>query len=92
MAMDFRLDGTSVEWDEDNWTTANTIGKGTSRIHGITRTEGRNKNAAVKARFRGAGDAVPFKTTSQHCNWDATDCYFARMLPSIHEISASTGY
>jgi hypothetical protein len=92
LPIDFRIDGTSVEWDEDNFTTDTILGKGTQRIHGIVRTEGWNKNAAVRARFPGTGDAVPFTTTSTHCNFDATDCYFARLLPSIHEISASTGY
>lgn len=42
-------------------------------------------------RFRGAGDHAP-EPSATHCSWDGTDCYTARLLPSIHEISTSTGF
>lgn len=41
--------------------------------------------------MRGAGNAMRNVESSTTCNWDGSECYFARILPHIDSISETAG-
>ena len=55
-------------------------------------TSARTKNAEVSAHFNGAGYAVNTGIKSQACNMDSSDCYQARVVPTVESISESGGW
>ena len=92
MAIDVRLDMTSLDFEYDLGIDDNFSNNANVIVQGYVRNEDRNMDLDFTARFRGAGYALPHDVTAPNCNWDASDCYLTRMYPSVNEISASTGY
>ena len=92
MAVDIRLDGTSLDMESDLGIDDNYGTNSNVVIDGFVMSEDRNMTLDYKVRFRGAGYGLEHGYTSINCNWDATDCYSARLHPSINELSASSGY
>lgn len=92
MAVDIRLDGTSLDFEYDLGIDDNIAENSNTVVQGIVRNEHRNMDLDYTVRFRGAGFALPNDITSPNCKYDGTDCYLTRMYPSITSISASSGY
>ena len=73
----------TTEWNAHKWAFQG--------VRGTVRTKVRSMDADLDFWFRGAGNVMRNVETSQTCNWDGTDCYFARIYPSIEDISHSAG-
>lgn len=89
MAVDITLEGTrflTTEYDTD-WTMGNKF----QSVHGTVRSKLRTNNAELEVWFRGVGNALMKEESAVTCNWDATDCYFARIYPHIDNISEISG-
>ena len=52
----------------------------------------RTHNSNVVSWFHGVGNALKEKNSVQTCNFEGTDCYDVRIMPSITDISATGGY
>jgi hypothetical protein len=61
-------------------------------VTGKVNTEARNAASSVSAFFRGAGYAMYNNDTLPNCNYDATDCYAVKVMPTVSAISHSQGY
>ena len=53
---------------------------------------GRNPYANVSTRFESNGYAVRLNSDGTNCNMDASDCYSARIVPTVESLSASGGW
>ena len=90
MFADIRLD--TFRFTTESYTTENNLKDwSTQGVRGIVRSPHRTLEAELEVWFRGVGYAYRNPVSSTTCNWDATDCYFARIYPHIDEISESGG-
>ena len=90
MAADITLEGTrflttdyTVDW--------NMQADSFQSVRGTVRSKLRTNNAEFDIWFRSVGKALMHKNSATTCNWDATDCYYARIYPHIDEISEVGG-
>ena len=61
-------------------------------IDGDVKTQTRTHNSNVVTWFHGVGNAYKQKLATINCNFQGTDCYDVRIMPSITSISATGGY
>ena len=90
MAADITLDG--YRFLTTDYTTDYNLSK--NKLNGLRGTvlSGlRTNEAELDIWFRGAGYAMRNEKSSTTCNWDGTDCYFARIYPQINSISETAG-
>ena len=75
-------------YGEENNLSKNAI----NYVRGTVMNVERSKSATVSAHFHGSGYAMKGDGDGTTCNIDATDCYNARIVPSIYNISESGGW
>ena len=61
-------------------------------VEGMVATKTRTRDSHVTAWFHGAGYAYKQELAAKNCNFDGTDCYDVRIMPSITAISTDGGY
>ena len=92
--MDWRIDGVAVDPDgdyEDNVDSMITS-SGLQYVSGTVKTTVRSQQASNTMHFNGAGYALGFQEDTQHCALDMSDCYSAKVMPTITSVSQSLGY
>lgn len=90
MAADITLDG--YRFLTTDYTTVYNMGKNSVQgLRGTVLSKLRTNEAELDIWFRGAGYAMRNEKSSTTCNWDGTDCYFARIYPHIDSISETSG-
>ena len=59
---------------------------------GVVESDERNPAAEVTASFRGAGNAMVDERRAPTCNFEGSECYNVKVMPTVAEISAQEGY
>ena len=90
MAADIRIGG--IRFLDEDYTTDFGLSKNTlNLLRGSLTSRQTASEADLEIWMRGAGYAMRNVESSTTCNWDGSECYFARVLPHIDSISESTG-
>ena len=92
LPLDWKVDGTSVDMTSYVNTGTELWRWGTNYIKGKVLSGDRNMNVDIDVSFAGVGKAWKEFEDGRHCNVLQTDCYTARVHPTITQISKSSGY
>jgi hypothetical protein len=78
--------------DSDDGDNLENLNWGTNYVHALVVNEVRNANAYLRPWMHGAGNAFKNKYSAVNCNFENTDCYDVRIMPSITAINSNGGY
>jgi hypothetical protein len=78
--------------DSDDGDNLENLSWSTNYVHALIVNEVRNANAYLRPWMHGAGNAYKNKYSAINCNFENTDCYDVRIMPSITAINSNGGY
>jgi len=78
--------------DSDDGDNLENLNWHTNYVHATIVNEVRNANAYLRPWMHGAGNAFKQKLSAINCNFENTDCYDVRIMPSITAINTNGGY